>query len=99
MLDEKDRVCATGAAVFGEALDRVAVLNGIPHEERSWRHSSIASRIRFLNAQAGDPNLAKRFARLVRRVKRGLLASAIVLSLAASYYWVYAEPALARGGR
>ena len=99
VLDEKDRVCATGAAVFGGALDRVAVLNGIPHEERSWRHSSIASRIRFLNAQAGDPNLAKRFARLVRRVKRGLLASAIVLSLAASYYWVYAEPALARGGR
>lgn len=91
-----DRVCATGAEVFGEALDRVAVLNGIPHEERSWRHSSIASRIRFLRAQAGDPNVAKRFARVVRRVKRGLLASAIVLSAAAAYYWVYAEPAIGR---
>ena len=52
---ERGRVCATGAATFASALDRVAVLNGIPHQERSWRHSSIASRIRFLTELASDP--------------------------------------------
>jgi STE24 endopeptidase len=87
------RVCATGAAVFASALDRVAVLNGIPHEERSWRHSSIATRMRFLISLSGDPRRTRHFERLVLFIKRGILICAIVGSVLALVYYVYwAEP-------
>ncbi len=86
---QKDpRVCATAAASFISALDRVAVLNGIPHEERSWRHSSIANRMRFLTSLANDPARAARFERVVRRIKTVLLVSAVVGAGLASYYYL-----------
>jgi len=81
-------VCATGATVFVSALDRVAVLNGIPREERSWRHSSIASRMRFLTSLTGDPTRARRFERVVRRIKVTLLVVAAAGSaIAGVYVW------------
>ena len=82
-----DRVCATGAAIFGSALDRVALLNGIPHEERSWRHSSIGSRIRFLASLAGDPNRARRFQQLVRRVRMVMIVFALIGCVVTVLYW------------
>ena len=95
--DKEGRVCATGAAVFASALDRVAVLNGIPHEERSWRHSSIGSRIRSLTSLAGDPSRVKSFEQVIRRVKIAMIAVAIVGSGLSAYYWmVVAEPAILR---
>ena len=79
-------VCATGAQTFVDALDRVASLNGIPHEEWSWRHSSIASRMRFLMAQAGDPATAAAFHRLIRNLQRTLwIAAAGGLVATAAY--------------
>ncbi len=96
-LSGEERVCATGAAVFSSALDRVAVLNGIPLDERSWRHSSIGSRIRFLASLAADPGRAERFERMIRRVKTGLMFLAVVGSAFAAYYWmVIPEPAILR---
>lgn len=90
-------VCATGVAVFVSALDRVAVLNGIPHEERSWRHSSIGSRIRFLTSLAGDPRRAIRFERVIGRVKIGMLTLAILGLALCVYYWmVVPVPAVLR---
>lgn len=81
-------VCATAAEVFTSALDKVAVLNGIPTEERSWRHSSIASRIRFLVGLAGDPVRARRFDRTVTRIKRTLLVTALAgTAIACAYIW------------
>ena len=80
-------VCATAAASFVSALDRVAVLNGIPHEERSWRHSSIGSRIRFLTSLADDPQRLARFDRVVRRIKTTLLVLAVVGTALAVYYY------------
>ena len=94
---ERGPVCATGAAVFASALDRVALLNGIPREERSWRHSSIGSRIRFLASLSGDPRRAARFERLIRRVKIAMLAAAIIGSALCVDYWKVAEqPAILR---
>lgn len=91
------RVCATGAAVFTSALDRVAALNGIPHEERSWRHSSIGSRIRFLTSLAGDPRRAAQFDRLLTVVRFVMLTLAVSGALVAVYYWtVVPEPAILR---
>lgn len=81
-------VCRTGAAVFTSALDKVAVLNGIPHEERSWRHSSIGSRMRFLTSLAGDPARARRFDREVSHVKMGMLTLAVVGSVISGYVWL-----------
>jgi len=81
-------LCAAGAAVFASALDRVALLNGIPHKERSWRHSSITSRIRFLISLSGDPGRVRRFEQLVRRIKAALLILAVGGSaVAAIYVW------------
>ncbi len=95
--DTDGRVCATGVAVFTSALDRVASLNGIPRDERSWRHSSIASRIRFLTSLAGDPARAERFERLIHRLKAGLLTAAIIGTAVCVYYWtVVPEPAILR---
>ncbi len=90
-------LCATGSAIFATALDRVAVLNGIPHDERSWRHSSIASRMRFLSTLAGDPTRVARFERLVRRAKSVLVTLAVIGSAATAYYCVVVpRPAILR---
>jgi STE24 endopeptidase len=91
------RVCATGATVFASALDRVALLNGIPREERSWRHSSIGNRVRFLISAAGDPNRAVAFERSVRRVKLAIWAVAVVGAACTIWYWFsVSQPALMR---
>jgi STE24 endopeptidase len=79
-------VCATAATVFASALDRVAVLNGIPHEERSWRHSSIASRIRFLATLVGDAARPAQYDRLIRRIKVTLWVTSVGGSALAGWY-------------
>jgi STE24 endopeptidase len=92
---KSDRPCATGVALFIAALDRVAWLNGIPHEEHSWRHSSIGSRMRFLARLAGDPRQAHKFDQLVERVKQGLMVISLVGTLIMMIYLIIVqEPAL-----
>lgn len=71
-------LCPTAAHIFGDALHEVALLNGIRPEARSWRHSSIASRSRFLQEAAGFPARLRRFERGVRAIKAGILAAASV---------------------
>lgn len=91
------RICATAASVFASALHRVAILNGIPPEERSWRHSSIASRIRFLTSLAGDPARARGFERSVQRIKLALVTTAVLGAVATVAYWrAVPRPALLR---
>lgn len=89
---EADRVCATGAAVFASALDKVATMSGIGHDEPSWRHASVGTRIRFLHSAAGDPNCAINFERLVRRVKATLMTIAVVGGAGATWYWTVVRP-------
>lgn len=69
-------LCRTAAHIFGDTLNDVALLNGIPPEAPSWRHSSIASRSRFVQQLAGDPDEARRFERLVQRIQWSILACA-----------------------
>jgi STE24 endopeptidase len=80
------RICATAAAIFASALHRVAHLNGIPLEERSWRHSSIESRVRFLHRLAGDPQAARRFHRTLRVWKQVMVAAAFAGSVVSVFY-------------
>lgn len=84
-------LCVAGAKVFVTALDQVAILNGIPQEERSWRHSSIASRMRFLMAQAGDPALAGAFHKLIRNIKRTLWTLTVVGLIVTVTYSLWRE--------
>lgn len=84
--NEPGRVCSTAAALFASALDRVATLNGIPTEEKSWRHSSIGSRIRFLTSLAGDPSLTMRFERTLRRIQGTIWVVAVVGALLGTWY-------------
>ena len=86
--DEPQRVCSAGAAVFASALERVAELNGIPRDERSWRHGSIGQRVRFLAKVAGDPGCAVRFERRMVRVKRLIWAAAAAGGVAVVLYWL-----------
>ncbi len=90
-------LCSTGASIFAAALDRVALLNGIPVEEPSWRHSSIASRIAFLHSLAADPGGVERFERSIRRIKKTLIAVCVVgLGISAYYVQPYVWTELAR---
>ncbi len=80
-------LCASGAHVFGEALERIAALNGIPLEARSWRHSSIGNRVRLLKRYAVDPNAVLRLNRAVAGIKAFLVVATIVgLGIGA---WLY----------
>ncbi|MCH9001928.1 MAG: M48 family metalloprotease [Planctomycetes bacterium] len=93
-LPGEGRVCATGAALFVSALDRVATLNGIPHEEYSWRHSSIGIRIRALTSLADDPNRVAQFERVIRRAKRFMMTFAVLgTAMAVGYWYFVSEPA------
>ncbi|HOA74516.1 MAG TPA: M48 family metallopeptidase [Phycisphaerae bacterium] len=81
-------ICATAAHTFGEALHRIATLNGIPVEARSWRHSSIGNRIRLLRQYAADPSAIARLNRGVLAIKLVLVVgSAVGLAIGAWLYW------------
>ncbi|HOB75007.1 MAG TPA: M48 family metallopeptidase [Phycisphaerae bacterium] len=81
-------VCATAATTFADALHRIADLNGIPIDARSWRHSSIANRKQLLHQYAADPQAAARLERSVLIIKAVLLAgTAIGLVVATWLYW------------
>lgn len=54
-----------GAAIFGSALHRVAVVNNIPVAARSWCHGSIATRMKYLQSLSSDPTRTERFDRLM----------------------------------
>lgn len=78
-------LCATAAQLFGHALNEVAVLNGIHPEARSWRHSSIASRSRFVQTLALDPQRYRRFQRAVLGVQLAIVIAAVGIALWAAY--------------
>lgn len=82
-------LCRTAAETFAEALERIAILNGIAPKARSWRHSSIASRAAFLRALADDPARVQRFQRMVWSIKAFLAVGiCIALPLTAYLYWM-----------
>ncbi|MBV8782271.1 MAG: hypothetical protein JO353_12820, partial [Phycisphaerae bacterium] len=54
-----------GANLFGSALHRVAVINGIPIHTRTLSHGSIAGRIDYLHQLSGDPTRTNRFDRIM----------------------------------
>jgi STE24 endopeptidase len=80
-----DPLCRTAALVFGETLNQVALLNGIPPEARSWRHGSISSRSRTVIRLAADPEAVARSERVVYAIKLAILAAAVLSGLWAAW--------------
>jgi STE24 endopeptidase len=70
-------LCPTGIRTFIQALEKVAMVNGISRDRpgflMSWQHSTIALRVAFLERMLGDPNVEPTFQRRVALVKWGLL--------------------------
>ena len=68
----------TGEAVgaMQSALGRIAELNTIDPDRRSWRHGSIAWRQSYLQTLIGKPREALEIDRLVRGIKPGLAGGA-----------------------
>jgi len=66
-----------GARIFGSALIRIALLNGISIEAHSWRHSSIGSRVNFLRTLTLSKRALKRFQRVVVIIKILIVLSVV----------------------
>jgi STE24 endopeptidase len=66
------------AELYAATLYRIAVLNGIAPEARSWRHSSIASRMEFARRCARDEAGLRRFTRSLWWVKLVLFMVTLV---------------------
>ena len=76
------------AGLFADTLLRIALLSGMSPHTRSWRHSSIASRMAFVRRCAEDEASARRFARQIRLIKALLIATVTAGSaIAAWLYW------------
>ena len=73
-----DRLDPYGAGVMAASLGRIALLNGISIHSRSWRHSSIASRMAFLGMLARENGALRRSVRLVRWVKVAIVFAFVV---------------------
>jgi STE24 endopeptidase len=71
-------LCPVGIHTFISALSSVAILNGMKPTAWSWRHGSIARRIRFLEGLIDRPETERRFESGVRRMKWGMAAVLLV---------------------
>lgn len=86
-------LCIEAAEQFGSALRRVAALNGIPPDERGWRHPSIRKRVRFLKEISQDPALGRKFMNLIKTVKLVLVIGTLIgLAGGAVLYWDFLWP-------
>ncbi len=83
-----EAVCASAAELFAEALNRIALLNSIPIDANSWRHSSIADRMTRLHEYASDPSAAAGLDWTVTLIKAFLATGAAIgLAIALYLYW------------
>ena len=73
-----------GVMVMSAALRRIALLNGVSMASRSWRHSSLNSRVAFLQQLARQPNGLKKFNRFIRIIKL-LMIFVLVAAVAGGY--------------
>ena len=70
-----------GANVFGSALHRVAIINGIPIASKTLSHGSIAGRIDYLHELSGDPSRTSRFDRSMTLIYLGLIAMLVTFAI------------------
>lgn len=76
----QERIATDGVQAMGGALARVTALSGMDADRFTWRHGSIRSRQRSLDAQIGAPIGRTRADRDARRAK-GMIALALAVGL------------------
>jgi len=79
---DRSRILPDAAAAMSGALASVARLNHIPQGRFGFRHGSIATRIRNVNALVGSDAEAAPIDRAVRRMKRATIAGVLLLAVA-----------------
>lgn len=84
--------CPEGIRIFANALADVADLNGIAPRARSWRHGSIAYRIRFLQTLSSQPDALRGFHRSLRRFRLTLGLALLLISGLALWLWGLSHP-------
>ena len=67
------RLSSIGSAIMSSALQRLAFINGVSVNARSWRHSSLSSRMELLFELAVIPGMLKKFRRRLVLVKTGVV--------------------------
>lgn len=72
------RITPEGAAVFAQALQKVAELNGISMGQRNWRHGKMVDRVMYIQALGMGGGTREDIDRTVRRIKRLLLGALVV---------------------
>jgi predicted Zn-dependent protease len=73
------------------ALEKIALASGDVRELASWRHDSVARRVRRLSEAGYDDDIRARHDRSVRRAVR-LVATGIVALFTLSWYVTFIEP-------
>ena len=76
-------LCREGLRTFSGALAIVAQCNGMELGRRSWRHGSVASRIRFLEHLEHNPDGERHFQRDLVRL-RAVVGIVLLLGLLAT---------------
>jgi Zn-dependent protease with chaperone function len=88
-------LCPTGIRTFIQALEKVALVNGISRDRpgflQSWQHSTIARRVAFLERMLADPAVEASFRRRVAALKWGLFVG-LGAALAVLGYLSWSEP-------
>jgi STE24 endopeptidase len=86
LADEARGLCPTGVQTMINALERVAMLNGMHRRKpgwlASWQHSTIAKRCEFLEAIARDPEIERRFQRRLTVLRWAVFAALAAAMLA-----------------
>jgi STE24 endopeptidase len=86
-------LCPTGIRTFIQALEKVAILNGISRERpgwlQSWQHSTIARRVDFLQRLIQDRQVNARFQRAITAWKwcSLIVLGAVLLLLGQEWGW------------
>jgi STE24 endopeptidase len=79
--ESRPHVGPYGARIFASALQKVAIINGMPITGglwRNWSHGSIDTRMRYLHKISEDPAHTQKFDRFMSHLYAALLISLIL---------------------
>lgn|GEM_PF-806487 len=75
-----------GATVMASALENIGHLNGISIYSRSWRHSSLATRITHLGYLAREEGALRRFMTTVGAIKVGIVSLLFITIVISTFF-------------
>ncbi|MHC4983795.1 MAG: M48 family metallopeptidase [Planctomycetota bacterium] len=88
---DEQRVTPEGAAVYARALEGIARINGIPMNQRGWRHGSIASRVSYILWLGSTGGSRRGIDRVVGRIKLAILLM-LACGVALTVLWEATHP-------